>query len=131
MASPDLPVTKEDLKILVPSVSDAQADIYIASADAIVQEKLVSVGYKAETVYQIELYLAAYFSSAGMFTSAGLSGAQSMVKVGNSEERYSDASKALYGIANNQWGQLALLLDTKGILSGLATKPIKARFQVF
>lgn len=131
MASPDLPVTVEDLKKLVPTVSNDTAEIYIDSADAIVQGKLIPTYYSPETTYLIELYLAAYYATAGGLTGSGYSGALSMTKVGNSEERYADASKALFGIANNQWGQLALLLDTEGILASLAAKPLKAQFKVY
>lgn len=131
MASPDLPVTVEDLKKLIPSVSNDAADIFISSADAIVQEKLIPTFYAPETTYLIELYLAAYFATAGGSAGSGFSGAMSMRKVGNSEERFADAAQALYGIANNQWGQMAMLLDTQGILADMAAKPLKAQFKVY
>lgn len=128
MSSPDLPITIEDLKILVPGVSDALAQLAIDSADAIVQEKTVSAGYTARVVYLIELYLAAYFATYSNVS--GAAGGLTRVRVGNSEEDYSDPGKGLSGIANSKFGLQALTLDTKNTLSSLSTTPVKGYFQV-
>lgn len=125
MASPDLPVTISDLKELVTGVNDTQAQIFIDSAHALVDGKITNVGYPLRTVYLIELYLAAHFASSTVDSGGVIS-----VKVGLSEERYSDPSNML-GIAKTRFGQQALSLDTLGILNDLAASPVKAIFKVY
>lgn len=127
MASPTLPVTIEDLKVLVPMVSDAAAQIFIDSADAIVQEKVISAGYAPRTTYLIELYLAAHFASYSGTEGGGLI----RIKVGMSEESYADPTDGQQGIANSRFGLQALALDTAGTLASLAASPVKAEFKVY
>lgn len=127
MASPNLPVTIEDLKTLV-TVSDAKAQLYIDSADAIVSARGISSNYTARTTYLIELYLAAHFSV--LASMVGSNGNLTNIEVGNSRETYADPSKSLSGIANSGFGLQALALDTKGLLSEDAAKPLKALFRV-
>lgn len=127
MASPTLPVTIEDLKVLVPTVSDAAAQIFIDSADAIVQEKVISAAYAPRTTYLIELYLAAHFASFSGTDGGGMIRA----KVGMSEESYADPTEGMQGIANSRFGLQALALDTAGTLVDLTTRPVKAVFKVY
>ena len=126
MASPVLPVDIADLKVLVPSVSDAAAQIFIDTADAIVQSVGIPTAYTARVAYLIELYLAAHFT-----TLSAAQGALIASKVGNSQDQYSNPADMMLGIANTRFGLNALALDTKGLLSELATKPLKAQFQVY
>ena len=127
MASPALPVDIEDLKVLVTISSDRAGQIFIDSADAIVQERVVPAGYLPRTVYLIELYLAAHFASYSGTDGGGLIS----VKVGQSEESYSDPTEGMNGIANSRFGLQALALDTKGVLTPLATGPLGAQFKVY
>jgi hypothetical protein len=126
MASPDLPVTIADLQTLVPSVSNEQAQIFIDSAHALVDGKITNVGYTARVVYLIELFLAAHFAT----QSVG-DGGVIAIKVGQSEERYSNPAAALAGIAMTRFGQQALSLDTQNILADLAASPVRAVFKVY
>lgn len=130
MASPELPVTIEDLQILVPAVTVAQAPFFIDAADAIIKAKGIPQAYDARTAYLIELYVAAYYASAAL-PSAVVGNSVTQTKVGQSEERYSDPTVALLGLSSNKYGQMAIALDTLGLLSSLSTKAVKAQFQVY
>ena len=125
MASPDLPVTISDLKQLVTEINDTQAEIFIDSAHAIIDGKITGVGYAPRTIYLIELYLSAHFAISSVSDGGVIS-----VKVGQSEERYSDPSNML-GIAKTRFGQQALSLDTLGILTNLSTNNVKAIVKVY
>lgn len=126
MASPVLPIEITDLQALVPTVNSVTGPIYIDTADAIIQAKGISTAYTGRVAYLIELYLAAHFA-----TLSGGSGSLIMSKVGNSQDNYADPTAAMLGIANTRWGQDALALDTSGLLTDLATNPIKAQFKVY
>ena len=130
MASPELPVTKEDLQILVSAVTDAQAPFFIDSAHSIILAKGIVGAYDGRTAYLIELYVAASFASSAL-PSAVVGNAVTQTKVGQSEERYSDPTVALLGLSSNKYGQMAIALDTLGLLTSLSTKAVKAQFQIY
>jgi hypothetical protein len=109
--------------------TDPDLDIlpFIETANLLVDEELDGKGLSDERLRQIELYLAAHFTSLraerGQLRRTG---------TGDSTEVY--AGKFVEGFALTRYGQQALMLDTTGTLAALSaaakTQARKAEFRV-
>ena len=99
---------------------------FIETANAIVDAKLLSSGLSSTMLRQIELYLAAHFTSLAFER-----GAPKKVEIGESiEEFYQNVGP---GLRQTRFGQMALVLDSSGILSSInstAGRP-PAQFRVY
>jgi len=120
-----LVTTAEVLAIVPFVVTDASLlQPFVDIADLIITEDLSTSGLSSARLTQIELYLAAHFAVV-TYERGGLTSQ----KLGEGEERY-NAPKATDGLSATRFGQQAVMLDTSGTLSKMASKPVKAQFRV-
>lgn len=105
-------------------VPDSTLQIYCDAAALIVVEDLATAGLSDDRLGLIELNLAAHFALLGQ-ERGGLTGAI----VGTSEETYNNKTTGT-GFGSTMFGQIAVGLDNSGSLSGMASSPLKARFEV-
>lgn len=113
------------------TVVDATLQLYLDAANSIITDVLASAGYTSDRMKLIELNLAAHFATNGPANGSYSSGMLESIKVGQSEERYTSLTSSQYGVATSIYGQIAMALDTKGLLAGLmASKPLKALITV-
>ena len=120
-------VTPAELRSYVglpASVTDDQLQPACDSAYLIVTEDLSASGYSDDRLQQINLNLAAHFTTVSVER-----GGLTYQRIGQSEERYQLSSSG-YGLATTRFGQIVALLDTSGILAGMSAKPLKATFEV-
>jgi len=96
---------------------------FIDTAHVFVDTHLLSAGHSEEMLTKIELYLAAHFVALTE-ERGGLTGE----KVGDASEFFSNVYKA--GFNATRYGQIALTLDTSGILASKGTTGAKAEFRV-
>lgn len=114
------------------TVEDSTLQLYLDAANSIVTDLLSLAGYDADRMKLIELNVAAHFATNGPYNGSYSSGMLESIKVGQSEERYTSVKSSNYGIATSIYGQIAMGLDTQGLLAGLlASNPLKAIFEVY
>lgn len=114
------------------TVEDSTLQLYLDAASAIISDVLSLAGYTSDRMKLIELNIAAHFATNGPYNGSYSSGMLQSIKVGQSEERYTSLESSNYGIATSIYGQIAMGLDTQGLLANLlASKPIKAIFEVY
>lgn len=107
------------------NLTDDQVQAHIDNATALVTALLSSTTYSQEILDIIGSYLTAHFLCL-TYERGGLV----RQKVGDSEDRYRDYSLDATGLSLTNYGQQALVLDTEGYLSTLASKALKAQFRV-
>lgn len=114
------------------SLVDGVLQTYLDIANLIVVENLATAGYSDERLKLIELNLAAHFATQGPAGAGTYSAAQlESIRVGQSEERYRTSVSSAFGLSTSLYGQVAMALDTSGILAGLlASSALKATFEV-
>ena len=119
-------VIDEEVRQLITLKDTQDSTPFIETANSIVDAKLLTSGLSDTTLRQIELYLAAHFSSLAFER-----GAPKRIRIGESvEEFYQDIGP---GFRQTRFGQMAVVLDTSGTLSSInagATKP-PAQFRVY
>ena len=102
---------------------------FIDTAHAFVEANLV--GNTCELtdaiLAKIEMYLAAHFVA--LASSDSGSGSLKFEKLGDASESY-DVSNLGAGLNSTSYGQTAVVLDTCGVLAGLATPMKRAEFRV-
>jgi hypothetical protein len=104
-------VTYIEVAQIVPSeISEDSINAFIETANIIVTERLTNVGYSDPLLKQIELYLSAHFC-------LSKSPPLKRRKIGDAEDEYV-AYQSIVGLDTTQFGQTAMLLDTKNILIG-------------
>ena len=112
----------------VTAIVDTERHVtpFIDVAALIVDENLVGQGLSAARLKQIELYLAAHFT-----TVTEEKGSLVSSKSGDAEDTYFTRELGK-GLAMTRYGQQALTLDSSGILSGLSklVGSLKAQFRV-
>ncbi len=96
----------------------------IDTAHLFVNTHLSSAGHSNDMLEKIELYLAAHFVA---ITDEG--GALKSSKMGDSEDEW-DTSMLKAGLGSTRYGQVALTLDTTGILANVGSGNFKAEFRV-
>ncbi len=117
-------VTIDEVNEIVDvSTKRSEMSTFIETADLIVTESLAGQGLSAARLRQIELYLAAHFTTLAE-ERGGIIGS----KTGESSEFY--ANKFGKGLALTRYGQQALVLDTSGRLASEGTALPKAQFRV-
>jgi len=97
------------------AVYNAAIDAAIVVATTLVDEHLLTLGYSAATLKNIELYLACHFA-----VLSAEKGPLAANRIGEVQERYHD----IYGKGLNasRFGQQAILLDSSGKLAELSAK---------
>lgn len=130
-------VTPADVKAIYPaaaSVSDAIIQDAIDTAEMIVNEQLRPNCPMSEDRYEkITLYLACHILSLTIASQGGSTsgGALRRDKLGEADQSYATPPNDAFGYNSTSWGQMALALDTCGILAGdVANRGLKARFRV-
>ena len=132
-------VTIDDVKKVVPQVDGIPTDdaytYALGTAQMIVDEQLrASTTCKmSDARYdKITVYLAAHFVEPTANSASGLpAGGLRRSKLGEADESYATPEASMIGYESTRWGQLALALDTCGILaSSTANAGLKAQFRV-
>ena len=128
-------VTISDLKELYPSnLTDAQYTDALDTATVIVDEDMrPNCAMSNERYDKITLYLAAHFASitASSVDGSSTGGAVRRSKLGEADESYAVPADTEFGYNSTRWGQMAIALDSCGILSGIiANKGLKAQFRI-
>jgi len=132
MATLNTPAELRGYTGIPASVTDSTLQLYLDAANSIIADVLASAGYDSNRMKLIELNVAAHFATNGPYNGSYSSGMLNSVKVGQSEERYSSLKSSEYGLATSVYGQIAMGLDTQGLLAGiLASKPLKAFLEVY
>lgn len=131
-------VIVDNVKAVYPQVggspTDAQYTAALETAKLIAAEQLTAsttCQMSSERIDKITIYLAAHFLEATNNASAGLpAGGLKRSKLGEADESYATPDATLTGYQTTRWGQLALALDTCGILaSSVANAGLKAQFR--
>lgn len=117
-------VTDAEVKSLIDTQRDTSP--FIDTASLVVTESIAPKGLSDDRLRQIELYLAAHFT-----TLAEERGGLAMSRTGDSEERYAVGDLGR-GFNMTRFGQQALALDSSGALASLSTSAgkLKALFKV-
>lgn len=119
-------VIDDEVRQLITIEDTDDSSPFIETANIIVNAKLLSSGLSFEMLRQIELYLAAHFTSLAFER-----GAPKRMRVGESvEEFYQDIGP---GLRQTRFGQMALFLDSSGILGSTNAQVGKppAQFRVY
>lgn len=121
-------VTIDDVKKVLPSppanLSDDQYTLALETAQLIVSEQLVGVAdcnMSQDRLDKITVYLAAHFAEPMSNSADGMpSGGLKRSKLGEADESYFGPANddGTLGYRSTRWGQLAIALDTCGILAG-------------
>ncbi len=118
-------VNATEVKELINTdLADAVVGSFIGVASRLVDRLLVGKGLDDLTLSDIELYLSAHF--VGMRDQD--EGMTQETKTGEANSRY--AGFYSKGFELTRYGQMAIMLDTTGILSTVAKQQGKARFTV-
>lgn len=130
-------VTLNDVKLVYPNsgLSDDQLQAALDTAELIVSEQLTNVPgctMSSERLDKITVYLTAHFADASSNAQSGIpAGGIKRDKLGDSDQSYFGPGDSATGYSTSRWGQLAMALDTCGILaSSLANNGLKAQFRV-
>lgn len=132
-------VTVDDVKKVYPQVngspSDDQYTAALETAQLIADEQLTAsttCKMSPERIGKITVYLAAHFLDATANAAVGLpAGGLRRSKLGEADESYATPEASMTGFQSSKWGQLALALDTCGILNAsIANNGLKAQFRV-
>lgn len=114
-------VTDSEVKAIIDTSRDTTP--FINNANLLITEILANSGLSTDRLKMIELYLSAHFVAVteekGGLTSS---------KVGNSSDSF--GGDYTQGLNLTRYGQQAVLLDTSGLLAGMATPKKRAEFQV-
>jgi hypothetical protein len=130
-------VTIDDIKAVYPPARDRTAEEiqpFLDTALMVVNEQLrPNCSMTADRYDKITVYLTAHFmsisDSAGTGSNAG--GALRRSKLGEADESYDNPTQEAYGYNFTRWGQMAIALDTCGILIGSTTnRGLRAEFRV-
>ena len=129
-------VTIADVKVLYSSsgLSDTAITEALDTASLIVDEQLRPNCVMSEDRYdKITKYLACHIMSISASAEGGSpsGGALRRDKLGDADQSYAVPDGADFGYQSTRWGQMALALDTCGILANASTnKSVKAQFRV-
>jgi hypothetical protein len=129
-------VTIADItKIFPTTLTNDQLQFALDTAQMIVSEQLTGVSgcnMSTDRLDKITIYLAAHFAEGTANAAEGIPAVGlKRSKLGEADESYAVPVESLNGYNTTRWGQLALALDTCGILAGsLANGGLKARFEV-
>ena len=126
-------VTVDDLRaIYTTTLSDDALQVHLDTAEMVVDEQLRPNCQMSDARYdKITLYLAAHFAYISETSASGAPGALKRSKLGEADESYAVPNADDYGYESSRWGQMAIALDTCGILSGQNTnRGLKAQFRV-
>lgn len=130
-------VTIADIKAVYSPARDRADDEiqpFLDTALMVVNEQLRPNCPMSEDRYdKITIYLTAHFMSISDSANGGnvSGGALRRSKLGEADESYATPAESEFGYNASRWGQMALALDTCGVLAASqANKGIKARFQV-
>lgn len=107
-------VTPMEVKQIISTTLDPTP--FIMAASTLVDNVLSGTDLSADTLYEIERYLAAHFMTAR----------QQQVrsqKIGDAQETYSTAFGEM--LKSSTYGQMALVLDTSGKLADVGKRPAK------
>lgn len=109
----------------VKQVIDTNRDtlLFISTANLVVNEHLVGLGFTDARLKLIELYLAAHYTAL-----TEERGGLTKYKMGDATEEYMLEKGS--GFAATRYGQQAINLDTSGTLSTLSSKALPAEFRV-
>lgn len=111
-------VTQDEVRANTQSLGTTDASGAVKVANVIVQEYLLDSGQSEALLTQIELYLASHF-----LTLSNEKGPLSSEKIGEAEDRYHNIYDA--GFNATRFGQQAIMLDSSGVLEGMASAAIK------
>lgn len=131
-------VAIDNIKEIYPPArekTDEYIQPFLDTALLVVNEQLRPKCLMSEDRYdRITVYLTAHFmslTSDAEYSPSGASGALKRSKLGEADESYATPSDTEYGYGSSRWGQMAIALDTCGILAGVTTnKGVKALFRV-
>jgi len=117
-------VTDEEVRALVATSADLDTcDPFIRVAGNLVDTQLVGVITNTEILRDIELFLAAHFT-----TLVVERGALIRSSLGDSAETYQDLYNE--GLGSTRFGQTAMILDTTGTLRAATMATLKGIFRV-
>ncbi len=119
-------VTAEQVKEIIPtSIEDS---VILASmidtANVYIDTHLTEAGHSDAILEKVELYLASHFVA---ITEEG--GALMSSKLGEAADEW-ETDFLGDGLRSTRFGQIALILDTSGILANVGTSHLKAQFRV-
>lgn len=129
-------VTVNDIKAIYPNsgLSDESIQDALDTALMIVNEQLRPNCPMSEARYdKITIYLACHIMSisASAVTGSSSGGAIRRDKLGDADQSYATPGDTEFGFQSSRWGQMAIALDTCGILAGSSTnRGLKALFRV-
>ena len=107
-------------------LQDIQIQAVIGFVDTLSAEWFTGIDYSATMLNAIQRFMVAHFLSVG-FENGGVI----LKKTGQSEEQYNPLTRDAAGLGASIYGQQAMALDVKGILSAMAAKTsAKANFRV-
>lgn len=109
----------------VEVVPDSELEVYINIANMLRTENFAGSSLTPQRLDAVELNLAAHFAII-TYERGGLTSTM----VGTSQDKYQLISDKMYGLAATRFGRAALSLDTSGVLTQLASPPLRARFNV-
>ena len=116
-------VQSDEVAILFEGSESVDFEPFIADAHILVDEALLGAGYLDPKLKMIEKYLAAH-----LYILTSERGGLTLLKVGESEERYSP--KTMSGLRGTRFGELAASLDTTNALAALLEPSRKALFRL-
>lgn len=118
-------VTAETVKEIISTqlTDDVVNTNHIITANIYVDEHLIASGLSDSMLERIELYLAAHYVA---LTEEG--GGLTRDKLGDADTSFANVYDQ--GLKSTRFGQMALTLDSTGILAGVATTSLKAEFRV-
>ena len=124
----DARVSALEVREVVTTAADDDTILgsYVDTAHLLVDTYLIggTCQHSDAILKKIELYLAAHFTA----LSEG-EGTIKFTKMGDASESY-DVDHLGDGLRSTRYGQTAIMLDTCGILSNLASSGLKAEFRV-
>ena len=111
--------------ISVTKKTDLQVEPFITAANLLVTEELAGKGFTNARLKEIERWLAAHFLAIDEDKARVVE-----VGIGESRRRMGENTRGVLGetLKMTRWGQQAMLLDSSGTLSTLATQ--KARLTI-
>lgn len=130
-------VTIADIKtICIPAanLSDEALTMCLDTAVLIVDENVLPKCPMSDSRYdKLVLYLACHFVALTLATTEGSATGGALIrdKLGQADQSYAAPDVSTFGLQSTRWGQMALVLDSCGILAGLnASNGLKAQFRV-
>lgn len=129
-------VTVADIKKVYPNsgMDDSAIQDALDTALMLVNEQLRPNCPMSEQRYErITIYLACHILSISAAAAGGSpsGGALRRDKLGDADQSYATPSEADFGFQSSRWGQMALALDSCGILAGMSSnKSLRAQFRV-